>query len=50
MRKLAIGPGAFDLVCTQEWLYYRTSEQPVWQYRRFKQQEMVRLNDGIYVL
>jgi hypothetical protein len=29
---------------------YRTFAQPVWQYRRFKQQELVRLHDGIYVL
>ncbi len=29
---------------------YRTFEQPVWQYRRFKDKEIVRLSDGIYTL
>ncbi|NVO86816.1 NHL repeat-containing protein [Hymenobacter terrestris] len=29
---------------------YRTFEQPVWQYRRFQKHELVRLNDGIYLL
>lgn len=29
---------------------YRTFDQPVWQYRRFQQHEVVRLDDGIYVL
>ena len=29
---------------------YRTFEQPVWQYRRFQQHELVRLDDGIYIL
>ena len=34
---------------TKEWETYRTFEQPVWQYRRFQQHELVRLDDGIYV-
>ncbi|MDQ2793948.1 MAG: hypothetical protein M3Y12_08070 [Bacteroidota bacterium] len=29
---------------------YRTFEQTVWQYRRFQGHELVRLNDGIYLL
>lgn len=29
---------------------YRTFEQPVWQYRRFQNHELVRLSDGIYLL
>ncbi|GAA3971558.1 hypothetical protein [Hymenobacter antarcticus] len=29
---------------------YRTFEQPVWQYRQFQGQELVRLDDGIYLL
>ncbi|GGF28042.1 hypothetical protein [Hymenobacter cavernae] len=29
---------------------YRTFTQPVWQYRRWRDQEVVRLQDGLYVL
>lgn len=35
---------------TKQGSTYRTFEQRVWQYRRFQQHELVRLDDGIYVL
>ena len=35
---------------TKRFSTYRTFEQPVWQYRRFQQHELVRLDDGIYIL
>lgn len=36
--------------CTKRFNTYRTFTQPVWQYRRFKQQELVHLQDGFYLL
>ena len=35
---------------THQFSTYRTFEQPVWQYRRFQQRELVRLDDGVYLL
>lgn len=35
---------------TKSFSTYCTFEQPVWQYRRFQNYEVVRLGDGIYIL
>ena len=46
--------GHYRLVCldmqTKALRTYRTFAQPVWQYRRWHDQELVRLQDGLYVL